>query len=92
MELAKSTKELMQLAQRRSVYTEAQLEQWSASPERPVKVINFLLAGYFDDPVSLEDLQTYEVMKAHPSQAIFQIRRAPLKKLLGRLRLGFEVL
>lgn len=92
MELAHSTKELMQLAQKRSVYSEAQLDEWGASKDKPVKVINFLLAGYFDDPVSLIDLQTYGVMKAHPSQAIFQIKRTPLEKLLKRLNLGFEIL
>lgn len=91
MELAHSSKALMQLAQRRSVYSEAQLEKWEATPEKPVKVINFLLAGYFDEPVELKDLQKFGVMKKHPSQAIFQINRAPLEALLGRLNLGFEV-
>jgi hypothetical protein len=92
MELAHSTKELMQLAQRRSVYSEVQLEKWEATADKPVKVINFLLAGYLDEPVSLADLQEFGVMQAHPSQAIFQINRGPLEALLRRLNLGFEVL
>ncbi|MEQ6249886.1 GNAT family N-acetyltransferase [Sulfitobacter sp. HNIBRBA3233] len=92
MELAHSTKELMQLAQRRSVYSEAQLEKWGATEDRPVKVMNFLLAGYFDDPVALADLQKIGVVGKHPSQAIFQIDRAPLEALLQRLNLGFDVL
>jgi len=92
MEFARSTKELMQLAQKRSVYNEEQLNRWGASSERPVKVINFLLAGYFETPVGLVDLKKYGVMKAHPSQAIFQIKRTPLERLLGHLDLGFEIL
>ena len=92
MELAHSTKELMQLAQRRSVYSEAQLQKWEATADNPVKVINFLLAGYFNEPVELADLQKISVMQQHPSQAIFQIKRAPLEALLKRLKLGFEVL
>ncbi|MES0826584.1 hypothetical protein [Ruegeria sp. SCP11] len=92
MELAHSTKELMQLAQRRSVYSEAQLETWGARADRPVKVINFLLVGYFDVPVNLSELQEIGVMQKHPSQAIFQINRGPLEALLQRLDLGFEML
>lgn len=92
MELAHSTKELMQLAQRRSVYSEVQLEKWGATTDNPVKVINFLLVGYFNEPVKLADLQKFGVMQAHPSQAIFQINRGPLEALLRRLNLGFEVL
>lgn len=92
MERAHSTKELMQLAQRRSVYSEAQLGKWEATSARPVKVINFLLAGYFDEPVKLVDLQGFGLMQAHPNQAIFQIDRSSLEALLQRLNLGFEVL
>ena len=76
MELAHSTKELMQLAQRRSVYSEKQLEKWEATATRPVKVINFLLAGYFDEPVELADLQRFGVIQMQPSQSIFQIKPA----------------
>jgi adenylate kinase/GNAT superfamily N-acetyltransferase/rRNA-processing protein FCF1 len=42
---ATSTKELMQMTGGRSVYSEAELAAWGASAERPVKVINYLLAG-----------------------------------------------
>ncbi len=92
MELAHSTKELMQLAQRRSVYNEAQLKKWEATEDKPVKVINFLLAGHFDEPVELNDLQNIGVMQKHPSQAIFTIKRGPLEALLRKLNLGFDVL
>ncbi|WP_171230064.1 GNAT family N-acetyltransferase [Ruegeria sp. HKCCA4008] len=92
MEIAHSTTELMQLAQRRSVYSEAQIQKWEATDDRPVKVINFLLTGYFDEPVKLVDLQRFGVMQKHPSQAIFQINRAAMEALLRQLNLGFELL
>lgn len=44
MALAHSIEELRRLAGGRSVYSERQLLDWEASPQRPVKVINFLLA------------------------------------------------
>ena len=48
MALAHSVEELRRLAGGRSVYSERQLLAWEASPQRPVKVINFLLAGHIN--------------------------------------------
>lgn len=87
--LADSTKELMRLTGGRSVYSEAELSDWDASPERPVKVINYLLAGYIDPPISLEELQRGGVFVGHPPQSIFEIERKELEQLLARLNLGF---
>ncbi|OWY15565.1 GNAT family N-acetyltransferase [Thioclava sp. F34-6] len=92
MELAHSTKELMQLAQRRSVYSEAQLDKLGATYDRPVKVINFLLAGYFREPVDLKELREIGAIKHHPSQSIFQINRCALEALFRKLDLGFRVI
>ena len=91
MELANSTVELMQKAGGRSVYSEEQLKFWQASEEKPVKVINFLLACYIPDAISLSELQDIGVMKEHPNQAIFQIPGKQLKLLFPKLNLGFEV-
>jgi predicted nucleic acid-binding protein len=41
--IAKSTKDLMHMTGGRSVYREAELNDWGASPRRPVKVINYFL-------------------------------------------------
>jgi predicted nucleic acid-binding protein len=87
--IAKSTRDLMQLTGGRSVYSEAELNQWSASDSRPVKVINYLLAGYIEPAVSLDELQRLGVIGAHPPQSIFEIGRPGLSQLLPRLNLGF---
>ena len=87
---ATSTKELMQMTGGRSVYSEAELAAWGASAERPVKVINYLIAGYIDPAISYADLQKAGIIGGHPPQSIFEIRGAKLADLLSRLRLGFE--
>lgn len=88
---AKSTKELMQMAGGRSVYSEAELEAWKATDARPVKVINYLLTSYLDPVVTYRDLQTLGIMGNHPPQSIFEIGSANADKLLRRLNLGFKL-
>ena len=91
VQMAYSVKELSKLTGGRSVYTEAQLKEWGPTAKRPMKVINFLLHGYFKDPVPLKDLAKMGITKANPPQSISRIRPNKLPKLLARLDLGFEV-
>lgn len=67
MTLAHSTDELRRLAGGRSVYSERQLQSWRASLHRPVKVINFLLAGYVTPPMLLPELHDQGVFSGHPA-------------------------
>ncbi len=91
VELANSTRDLMQMVGGRSVYSEEELEEWQASSERPVKVINYLLCGYIVPPISLAELKKLGVVKnQHPQQSIFEIDELTLKSLLPRLNLGFD--
>lgn len=90
MQIAQSTKDLMQLAGGRSVYSEEQLKSWAASPEKPVKVINFLLAGYIDPPVGLETLNTNKIFSGHPPQSISALDYSKLHALLAHASLGFK--
>jgi len=90
MKLASSTIDLMRLAGGRSVYSEAQLKEWNASPERPVKVINFLLAGYIAPPVPLPLLQSKGVFSSHPPQSIKGLDKAGLAAVLSHANLGFR--
>lgn len=89
MSAAASTKELMQLTGGRSVYSESELNDWQATDKRTVKVINYLLAGYIDPPISLDELRALGIIKRHPPQSIFEISRSQLNSLLPRLNLGF---
>lgn len=89
--LARSTKDLMQLTGGRSVYSEEQLENWKATPGRPVKVINYLLVSYIEPAVSLDELRTMGVIKGHPQQSIYKLSPALTAVLVKRANLDFEV-
>lgn len=88
---ATSTQGLMKLAGGRSVYSEKQLIGMKASAESPVRVINFLLVGYFTPAILLDELQSLGVMAAHPAQSAYRIETAKLKSLLNKAGLGFEI-
>jgi len=88
--IAKSTRDLLQMTGGRSVYSERDLEKWKASDEKPVKVINYLLAAYIKPTIGLKQLQKNKVMKKNPPQSIFRISRDCLNGLLSQIDLGFK--
>lgn len=88
--LARSTKELRRMTGGRSVYSEQQLARWDASKAKPVKVINYLLSGYIEAPIDLEELLKEGVFNGRPPQSIARIGRRQLTFLLRRLNLGFK--
>lgn len=89
--LATSTKELMQKTGGRSVYSENALAEWGATSERPVKVINYLLIGYIDPPIGLNELRKMGVVPgANPQQSIYELKGDLLMKMLNRANLDFE--
>lgn len=88
---ARSTKELMLKTGGRSVYSEAELTAWKATPQKPVKVINYLLVSYIQPSIGLEELRDIGVVRGNPQQSIYEIRRAHLDSLLERANLGFLV-
>jgi hypothetical protein len=93
MTLAHSTEELRRLAGGRSVYSDAQLQAFNAMPDKPVKVINFLLIAHISPVVELATLKRLEIFKGQPPQSIFRLAREKLFKLLGAIpNLGFKVL
>ncbi len=89
--LASSTKDLMQLTGGRSVYSEEQLEEWEATSERPVKVINYLLVSYIEPAVSIDELRDMGVIKGHPQQSIYKLSHELIDGLVERADLKFEV-
>jgi ribosomal protein S18 acetylase RimI-like enzyme len=91
MTLATSTKELMLKTGGRSVYSEKELEDWKATPERPVKVINYLLIRYIEPSIGLKELKEIGVIKRNPPQSIYEIKGNSLRKMLDRANLGFDV-
>lgn len=91
MTLARSTSELRKLAGGRSVYSDNDITKWAASANRPVKVINYLLAGYIEPPMDLESLLANGIFAGHPPQSIFKLSRDKQEVILKHLRLGFEL-
>lgn len=89
--LARSTKELMQLAGGRSVYSERDLEAWGASERRPVKVINYLLVSYIAPAIGLPELIQMGVVSGHPPQSIYEIKPSSVRDLVKRSNLKFAV-
>lgn len=88
---ARSTRDLMQLAGGRSVYSEDALAAWRATPARPVKVLNFLLAAYIQPAVSMTELRDMSVIAGSPPQSIFEIREPRIRRLLERADLPFAL-
>lgn len=91
MALATSTKELMLLTGGRSVYSEKELQDYTATPSNPVKVINYLLVDYIDPPVTLSVLQGSKVFAAHPPQSISELKGSKLRDALALCNFGFDI-
>lgn len=87
--MACSTKELLLLTGGRSVYSEAELSEWKATADRPVKVINYLLAAYIEPAITLDELRGLGVIPGHPPQSIFELSGEHFDALLPRMRLEF---
>jgi hypothetical protein len=90
IETARSTRDLMQLTGGRSVYSEQELAAWDATPEHPVKVINYLLVAYIDPPIDIRELRSMGVIKQNPQQSIYSLTSDQLQRLLNRANLGFQ--
>lgn len=89
--LANTTNELMIMTGGRSVYSEEQLIDWEATSERPVKVINFLLIGYIEPSIGLDELGDLGVIKSNPPQSIYKLNDDQLRSLLNRANFGFDL-
>ncbi|MCA8833854.1 MAG: GNAT family N-acetyltransferase, partial [Proteobacteria bacterium] len=88
---ATSTQELMQLCGGRSVYSEKELNDWNATPQNPVKVINFLLACYIEPNLNIGFLRANNIFQGHPPQSIFRISREQLTAIIRQMQLGFTL-
>ena len=61
LSFAHSTKDLMRLTGGRSVYSEKDLQDYDATMDNPVNVINYLPDGYVNPPTSLNLLQNKKI-------------------------------
>jgi hypothetical protein len=88
---AKSLEDLVRITAKRSVYSEAQLEAIDATDSRPVKVIDFLLAGHLEPLMTLHELKKEGVFTGHPPQSICQLPAQRFTPVRRRMNFGFEV-
>ena len=91
MSVVDNIKSLVRRTGGRSVYSEQELRDWQASRGRPVKIINYLLVGYFDPAVEMSTLKQSGIFSGHPPQSITEIGSVKRDLLLNRLKLGFKV-
>jgi hypothetical protein len=82
--------ELVRLTAKRSVFSEDELRSMVQGADTPIKVIDFLLVGHFDKPISLRELVDLQVLPRRPPQSIAKLSNAAKATLVGRLTLGFE--
>jgi ribosomal protein S18 acetylase RimI-like enzyme len=82
--------ELVRLTAKRSVFSEGELQMMTRGGARPIKVIDFLLAGHIDPPIPRAELIRLGVLKAGP-QSILQVPPNRFAPLRDRIKLGFEL-
>lgn len=80
--------ELFRKTAKRSAYPDADLRAMLIEKPTPLRVIDFLLVGHFDTPVSWTELKRLGVFK-RPPQSIAEVERAAYVRLKVYQRLGF---
>jgi hypothetical protein len=88
---AYSLKDLVRLTAKRSVYSEAQLDEFKATKDHPVKVIDFLLIGHLDPMMKLDELRKKKVFTGHPFQSICRLPPERMDPIRTRMKFGFKV-
>ncbi|MCA3260991.1 MAG: GNAT family N-acetyltransferase [Telmatospirillum sp.] len=88
---ATTTDNLIRLTAKRSVFTERELDGWWASPDQPVMVIDFLLAGHLSPPVTLSSLLSSGVFNGNPPQSIAELGAAQYAALRPNIKVGFDL-
>jgi ribosomal protein S18 acetylase RimI-like enzyme len=82
--------ELVRLTAKRSVFSEDELRAMTQDDPRPIKVIDFLLAGHIHPPIAIADLLQLGVLRAGP-QSITRVPTDRFALLRDRIKLGFEL-
>jgi hypothetical protein len=87
--LAHSTDDLVHLTAKRSVFSAAELEGFNATPDNPMKVIDFLLVGHAEHPISLDVLLDKGVFSGRPPQSICESLRGTVPSAQAVVAIGF---
>lgn len=87
--LAASATDLIRAVGRRSVYAQQDLTTMNPREASPVLVIDFLLIGHLEPPISLDTLVSTGVFSSRPSQSISTVDEAAFNRLKPNLQVSF---
>jgi ribosomal protein S18 acetylase RimI-like enzyme len=82
---------LSQHVARRSVFSLDNLKAMMQESSRPIKVIDFLLVGHSDPPVSLEHLIRSGIFHSRPPQSVSMISDEAYRRLKQQLSFGYNI-
>jgi ribosomal protein S18 acetylase RimI-like enzyme len=82
--------DLIRMTAKRSVFSAQELDEMLSASSAPVKLIDFLLTGHFEPPISLATLLTSRIFSGHPPQSIIELNNSRYHALRSEMRLGFE--
>ena len=83
--------QLIRLTAKRSVFSEIELKEMLDGNISPVKILDFLLMGHLEPPMSLSDLVSSGVFGSRPPQSICQIDPSKIGPLKSRMNFGFNL-
>ena len=84
---AKDFPELTRMASKRSVFSNSALEGFFTDNTNPVKVMDFLLIGHFEEPVKLRDLVKMNVCRGQAPQSAASISDAGWSEFQSSIKL-----
>jgi hypothetical protein len=88
---AVTTDDLIKHSAKRSVFAAEKLRAMNASVDSPIKMVDFLLAGHIEPPVSLRALVQQGIFSNRPPQSIFELSEERYAKLEPHIALGFDL-
>ncbi len=83
--------DLIRMTAKRSVFSAAELTARQNESARPMKVIDFLLAGHSTPPVPLSTLVGEGIFNGGPPQSIARIDEDRYRRLRPFIKLGFDL-
>lgn len=86
-----STDDLIRMTAKRSVFSQDDLEEFSPSPDKPMLLIDFLLVGHIDPPISVETLVEENIFNVRPPQSIAELSEKRYATLRPFLKIGFDI-
>lgn len=88
---SETVEDLIRMTAKRSVFSASELAGRQNESEKPIKVIDFLLAGHSTPPVRLETLRNQGIFNGSPPQSIARLDETRYLRLRPLLNLGFEL-